>query len=27
VYREASAHFRVLLDVMASFGGEEIIDF
>ena len=27
VYKEACEHFKTLLEVMASFGGEEVIEF
>lgn len=27
VYKEACKHFRTLLDVMATFGGEEVIEY
>jgi hypothetical protein len=27
VYKEACDHFKTLLDVMASFGGEEVIEY
>lgn len=27
VYKESCKHFKTLLDVMASFGGEEVIEF
>ena len=27
VYKDACKHFKTMLDVMASFGGEEVVDY